>query len=261
MFNHQHPYSPFIKNNTTKLIVGTLPPPRFTTGNLLEKDVNFCYGSYYNSLWLYLDKIHDLNLRYDNSQEAVSQRKQFLIERKIGICDIVESCKRKKIDASDLGMHDVISRDLIGYLKQFPKINTLLFTGGNSKNGPEYFFRRHLKKYGLKLELVSNHIPRIHQFKLPVRSSAVETLFRTIKTVSLTSGSGAANISISRTPFYKQQKAKNPDFNTFHFVLILKTNQRTIIDPYVEIKVGDYQNLMFLFSLITRIHRQSISYM
>ena len=40
---------------------------------------------------------------------------------------------------------------------------------------------------------------------------------RTIKTVSLTSGSGAANISISRLPLYKQLKAKNPDFNTFDF--------------------------------------------
>ena len=66
MFIHQHPYEPFIKKDTTKLIVGTLPPPRFSTGNLLEKDVDFCYGSYYNSLWLYLDRIHNLKLNYDN---------------------------------------------------------------------------------------------------------------------------------------------------------------------------------------------------
>ena len=38
-----------------------------------------------------------------------------------------------------------------------------------------------------------------------------------IKTVSLTSGSGAANISISRIPLYKELKAKNPKFNTFDF--------------------------------------------
>ena len=40
---------------------------------------------------------------------------------------------------------------------------------------------------------------------------------RIIKTVSLTSGSGAANISISRTPLYQHLKAKNPNFNTFDF--------------------------------------------
>lgn len=208
MFFHKHPYEPFIQDNTQKLIVGTLPPPRFTTGELLEKDVGFCYGSYYNSLWLFIDKIHNLNLRFDNSQEAVEQRKQFLIQQKIGVCDIVASAERDKIDASDLGMKNIKLRDVIDYIKMYPSIETILFTGGNSKNGPEYFFRRHLKDYGLRLELVNNEVPRIHKFNLGNRS---------INTVSLTSGSGAANISISRLPIYKQMKSINPDFNTFDF--------------------------------------------
>lgn len=217
MFLHKHPYSPFIKHDTEKLIVGTLPPPRFSTGELLEQDVDFCYGSYYNSLWLFIDKIHNLNFRYDNSEEAIEQREAFLIQNKIGVCDIVASAEREKIDASDLGMANVKLRDIVGYLKQYPNIKTILFTGGNSKNGPEYFFRKHLKDYNLKLELVTNEVPRIHQFQLPVRLSAVDTSLRTIKTVSLTSASGAANISISRLPLYKQLKVKNPKFNTFDF--------------------------------------------
>ncbi|OBX21506.1 MULTISPECIES: uracil-DNA glycosylase family protein [Bizionia] len=211
-FFHKHPYQPFIQENTTKLIVGTLPPPRFSIGDLLEKDVDFCYGSYYNSLWLFIDKIHNLNLRYDNSEEAILERKQFLIQHKIGVCDIVASAEREKIDASDLGMKNIILRDILGYLEEFPSIDTLLFTGGNSKNGPEYFFRKHLKTYNLKLEVLSNEVPRIHQFNMNS-----ETTERIIRTVSLTSGSGAANISISRLPLYKQLKARNPDFNTFDF--------------------------------------------
>ncbi|WP_323028106.1 hypothetical protein [Gelidibacter japonicus] len=227
MFFHQHPYPPFIKEDTTKLIVGTLPPPRFSVGELLEKDVNFCYGSYFNSLWLFIDKIYDLNLRYDNSEEAVVQRKNFLIAHKIGICDIVESAERQKMDASDMGLTNIHLRNIIGYLQDYPNIDTLLFTGGNSKNGPEYFFRRHLKTYGLKLKVVSDEVPRIHEFELPAKLTTVEepsisspknpTQLRTIKTVSLTSGSGAANISISRMPLYQHLKAKNPDFNTFDF--------------------------------------------
>ena len=197
-----------------------MPPPRFSTGELLEQDVDFCYGSYYNSLWLFIDKIHNLNFRYDNSEEAIEQRKQFLIKNKIGVCDIVASCEREKIDASDLGMSNVKLRDIVGYLKQYPNIKTILFTGGNSKNGPEYFFRKHLKDYNLKLELVTNEVPRIHKFTLshpkPVSGFHKENE-RTIKTVSLTSASGAANISISRLPLYRQLKAKNPEFNTFDF--------------------------------------------
>ena len=187
MFHHTHPYPPYIPENATRLIVGTLPPPRFTTGELKPGDVDFCYGSRDGQLWLVLDRMFDLNLKYENTAEAIAQRENFLIEYGIGICDTVESCRREKIDATDLGMNEVELRDLIGILRKHPKVDTLLFTGGNSKNGPEYFFRRLLKIYGLGLKVVSNDVPRIHQFVLDGR---------VINTVSLTAPSGSANRAI-----------------------------------------------------------------
>ncbi|MGM5469747.1 uracil-DNA glycosylase family protein [Flavobacteriaceae bacterium LMO-SS05] len=220
MFNHKHPYPPFIQNDTTKLIVGTLPPPRFSTGELLKKDVDFCYGSYYNSLWLFIDKIHDLGLHYDNSTVAIEERKQFLIAHKIGVCDIVESAQRQKIDASDLGMTNIKLRDLISYIKQYPNIDTLLFTGGNSKNGPEYFFRQHIKEYNIKLKVVSNEVPRIHEFVIPSGAKASPDSKRIIKTVSLTSASGSANRAVGSMPLYQHLKAKDPNFSTFDFRVI-----------------------------------------
>jgi G:T/U-mismatch repair DNA glycosylase len=220
MFLHKHPYQPFIQPDTEKLIVGTLPPPRFSTGDLLEKDVNFCYGSYYNSLWLFIDEIFNLKLRYDNSQEAIDQRKEFFIKHKIGVCDFVDSCERQKIDASDLGMQNIQLRDVLGYLKKYPSIHTILFTGGTSINGPEYFFRKHITPNNLKLEVVSNIVPRIHQFDLSQVEralSGVEMQSRIIKTVSLTSSSGAANRAIGSIPLYKKLKSENPKFTTFDF--------------------------------------------
>ncbi|GGD26501.1 hypothetical protein GCM10011368_30640 [Hyunsoonleella pacifica] len=159
-----------------------------------------------------------MNLRFDNSDEAIKQRKQFLIQHKIGVCDIVERAEREKIDASDLGMQNIILRDVVSYLKQYPNIDTLLFTGGNSKNGPEYFFRKHIKDYGFKLELVSNEIPRIHEFELYL--SERKEASRIIKTVSLTSASGSANRAIGSMPLYKQLKSRNSNFTTFDFRII-----------------------------------------
>lgn len=185
-----------------------MPPPRFTSGHLKENDVDFCYGSSDGQLWPILDRIFDLNLRFETTAFAIQQRKDFLRERKIGICDIVASAERTKIDASDLGMQNIILRDLIGYLKNYPNVNTLLFTGGNSKNGPEYFFRKHLKEHQQKLHIVSNSVPRIHSFKLNDRI---------IKTVSLTAPSGAANRAIGSMDTYKLLKSKNPKFNTIDF--------------------------------------------
>lgn len=208
MFHHFHPYEPFFPDGATKLIVGTLPPPRFTTRMLNDRDVDFCYGSSNGLLWPVLDRIFDLKLRYETTTYAANQRKKFLTERGIGVCDIVQSCKREKIDASDLGMQDIVLRDVIGYLKQYRSIDTIIFTGGNSKNGPEYFFRKHIKEYNLTLEIISNEVPRIH--KLVVSN-------RVIKTVSLIAPSGAANRAIGSMQLYKDLKNQNHEFNTFDF--------------------------------------------
>jgi G:T/U-mismatch repair DNA glycosylase len=210
LFHHTHPYKPFLFPEATKLIVGTLPPPRFTKGELKEDDVDFCYGSRNGMLWPILDRIFHLDLKYETTDYATQQRKDFLLKHKIGVCDIVASAERDKIDASDLGMQHIELRNIMEYLEQYKNVHTLLFTGGNSKNGPEYFFRKHLKEYDLKLNVVSNVVPRIHEFELPNSE-------RTIKTISLTAPSGAANRAIGSMDLYKKLKNKNPDFTTMDF--------------------------------------------
>ncbi|GLB52104.1 hypothetical protein NBRC110019_11430 [Neptunitalea chrysea] len=214
MFLHQHPYKPFIPENATKLIVGTLPPPRFTTGELKPRDVDFCYGSIDGQLWPILNRIYNLDLIFENTTYAINQRKAFLENNGIGICDIVERAYRSKIDASDLGMLNVELRDLIGYLRAHPKVVTLLFTGGNSKNGPEYFFRKHLKKYHLALDLMNATTPKIHTFILDGRI---------ITTVSLTAPSGSANRAVGSNPLYKKMKAENKSYTTIDFRVLQYT--------------------------------------
>ena len=213
MFFHKHPYKPFLFEDVRKLIVGTLPPPRFTTRELRPGDVDFCYGSRDGHLWKILDRLFDLKLSYETTPEAVAERKSFLISRKIGICDIVDLAKREKIDASDLGMQQVQLRDLLGYLREYPSVHTLLFTGGNSKNGPEYLFRRLLREEGLTLTSVSAEVPRQHVFELPLSDGR----FREVRTVSLTAPSGSANRAIGSIPEYKSRKAKEPNYTVMDF--------------------------------------------
>ncbi len=210
LFHHFHPYAPYIPVSATKLIVGTLPPPRFTTGLLKEGDVDFCYGSRDGQLWIILDRIFNLHLKFENTKEAIEQRQRFLNERGIGICDMVASAERKEVNASDIGMQDVKLRDLIAILNLHPRVDTLLFTGGNSKNGPEYFFRRHLKTYKLKLKLLSDEVPRIHSFQHPADH-------RLIKTVTLTAPSGSANRAVGSLVAFKKMKAEKPGFTAIDF--------------------------------------------
>lgn len=219
-FLHTHPYGPFLFEGVTKLIVGTLPPPRFTTGELKEGDVDFCYGSRDGQLWPILDRLFGLDLSFETTTEAVQQRIQFLQRRKIGICDIVASSERYKVDASDLGMQNAVLRNVLGLLEEYPSVHTLLFTGGNSKNGPEYLFRRHLKEHGLSLRLLSGEVPRIHEFTMPhnnIMEMGGKAFSRKIRTVSLTAPSGAANRAVGSLAAYKELKKKYPEFTTIDF--------------------------------------------
>jgi len=209
MFIHKHPYKPFIPENANKLIVGTLPPPRFYKGKLKEGDVDFCYGSIDGQLWKILNEIFSLNLHFETTEFAIEQRKNFLIQHKIGICDIVESCERKKIDASDLGMENIQLRDMLFYLKKYPTVTTLLLTGGNSKNGPEYHLRKQLKEHNIQLKSISIDTPKIHYFNIDSD--------RKIQVISLTAPTGTANRAVGSNTEYKLLKKQNPKFNTFDF--------------------------------------------
>lgn len=208
MFVHFHPYEPFLFEDTKKMIVGTLPPPRFCTKDLKSCDVDFCYGSCDSYFWKVLDRIYTLNLSYDNSNKAILQRKEFLRAKKIGICDIVQSCEREKLDASDFGIKNPKLRDILHYLEIYKKINTLIFTGKNAKNSPEYLFHTLLKKRGISFTCKSKNNPRIHTFTLQNRQ---------IIAYSLTSPSGSANRFIGSNEKYKNKRAKNPNYTTFDF--------------------------------------------
>ena len=188
--------------------MGTLPPPRFSTNDLKVDDVFFPYGSRDGNLWKALSDIFNLGLIYENTEYAIKQRSDFLKKNKIGICDIVHSCEREKVDASDIGMSSVILRDILAYLKEYKNIDTIIFTGGASKNGPEYFLRKTLKEQKITMTLLKADIPKVHSFTFDDRE---------IKTISLTSPSNAANRFIGSNSYYKEQKRLNPDYTTFDF--------------------------------------------
>ncbi len=215
MWIHKHPFSPFIPKNTTKLIVGTIPPPRFSNElmPLKDNDVNFSYGAFnpiknYKclSLWGILDNIFALNLAYENTSLAIEQRKKFLKEYQIGICDLVVSCEREDTNASDFGMKNIKLRNILQFLENYPSITTLIFIGGNSVNGPEYLFRKLLKQNNVKLEKSDLQPPKRHFFLWNNKKYITYTLI---------SSSPSANKSIGAIRYYKDKKIADPNFNTF----------------------------------------------
>ncbi|WP_418186978.1 uracil-DNA glycosylase family protein [Aliarcobacter lanthieri] len=208
MFFHYHPYKPYINIDTKIIIVGTLPPPRFCTKELKNSDVDFCYGSKDNLLWQIFNKVFSLNLLFENTKQAIEQRKIFLKGSKIGICDIVESCNREKFDASDNSMLNIKLRDILKYLLEYKNIDTIFFTGKYSKNSPEYFFRKVLKEQEIDFILIKNDYLRVHKFVFDNR---------VFTTISLISPSNTANKSIGAKLIYKNRKLMDKAYTTFDF--------------------------------------------
>ena len=63
----------------------------------------------------------------ESNQNIQIQRKRLkeeknLITNKIRVCDIVDSCKREKIDTSDLGMNEIKLRNILNYLEMYKNI-------------------------------------------------------------------------------------------------------------------------------------------
>ena len=142
MFTHIHPHKPIFFDDTKAFICGTLPPPRFSTNQLKPDDVFIPYGSRDGMLWPVIDRVYNLGLEYKNKKEEIQKRMAFLQSARLGICDIVESCTREKVDASDIGMKNVKTREILAYIKKYKSIETMILTGSSSTNSPLYFLRK-----------------------------------------------------------------------------------------------------------------------
>ena len=140
-----HPYEPYIPADSEKLIIGTIPPPRFCKEpyQLYENDVNFYYGSRDNYFWGILEEVFETKLVYSNTEQAVQQRKDLLKGLKIGITDIVNSCIHVGDSAADSDLKEIKQKDIKSLLQINPAIDTLIYTSEFVKK----LMNEHFKNY------------------------------------------------------------------------------------------------------------------
>lgn len=139
----KHPFEPFISARATKLIIGTIPPPRFCKEpfELYEDDVNFYYGSRDNSFWYLLEEIFYEKLEYKNISESIEQRKKLLENLEIGITDIIADCNHANDSAKDKHLTEIIHKDLKNLLVDNPGIQTLIYTSEFVKKQVNNYFK------------------------------------------------------------------------------------------------------------------------
>jgi G:T/U-mismatch repair DNA glycosylase len=100
-----------ISTDTKKLIVGTFPA--YEVVNLKTPRLNFYYGSKDNKFW---DIVREVS--YNDFEFTTESILHFLLERKIGIIDIIERCYRKgNRSSSDDDLSIIEALDIVNLIQ------------------------------------------------------------------------------------------------------------------------------------------------
>jgi TDG/mug DNA glycosylase family protein len=135
-------FEPIVDDRTKVLILGTMP-----------SQISLAQGQYYanprNAFWRI---IHGL---FGSHPEAgYAERTAFLLDRRIGLWDVLASCRRE--GSSDASIRDPVPNDFPRLFARYPAIEAVFFNGGTA----EALFRRFvLDKVPLKDGLVFQRLP------------------------------------------------------------------------------------------------------
>ena len=200
-----HPYKAFVPKGAEKIILGSIPPWRFTVDDspdaskqkkLHPGDIDFAYGSKNNKLWIILSEVFNAG-RLDSSDKII----KMLSKNKIAISDVVHRCRRiPERSALDQNLKDIeFNHSIKGILINNPSISTILFTSS-------FVERLFYKYFSVKPEKYDKY----RTFILPNDG-------RKIKTIVLYSPSNMALRGIGQSGEFKLRNSQDRHFSPSDF--------------------------------------------
>lgn len=127
-----HPFETFIPENARFLIIGSFP----THKRNYKSTFQFFYAGTGNMFWPVIGKVFRKTFEHSEGDNAVSERKEFLKERRIGITDMLLKCYRHQGRSQDHHLSPIKFNDIFSLLEQHKGIETIIFTGRQKIIGP-----------------------------------------------------------------------------------------------------------------------------
>jgi double-stranded uracil-DNA glycosylase len=146
---HRTGFSPIAEFNATILILGSMPGQK-------SLDENQYYAHPRNSFWPIMYQL--FNTSTDLTYE---QRKQFLVNNKIALWDVLKSCYRKGSLDSDIDHSKIEANDFDTFFNKHSKIKAVFFNGTKAQQ----LFNKEV------LNSLQQHKP-LKYYKLPSTSPA-----------------------------------------------------------------------------------------
>lgn len=152
-------FSPIVASNSKILILGSIPSVK----SLTEQQY---YGNPQNAFWWIMGHL----LRFDNTIDYKLRTSQ-LLENKIALWDVLQSCERQGSLDSAIKSTSIVPNDFKELLQKYPSINKILFNGTKS----ETEFKKRV------LPTIKKSHPDIQYQLLPSSSPAMATLSKSAK--------------------------------------------------------------------------------
>lgn len=162
----QHPFEPFIPENSTKLVLGSFPGKE-STQSKRENDWFYCAAR--NQFWKILETVFDKNL---STKEA---KQKLFEENKIAITDILYSCTRRDNKNSDENLiNKEYNKRAIKEILTSQNIKTILFT---SKSVHKEFIENFEFPKHLNLVILPSPSPIFRRLDLEEKSKVYKEHF------------------------------------------------------------------------------------
>ncbi|MCP3928855.1 MAG: DNA-deoxyinosine glycosylase [Bacteroidetes bacterium] len=127
----KHPFPPFIPRGSKVLVVGSFPGKESTQE---ERQDDWFYGANRNQFWKLLENVYGFELKTKDDKQKLFEK------AKIGITDIIESCKRNENSNSDSNLISKVYNTKLTQIIESNPIDRILFTGkGVNKEFCEHF--------------------------------------------------------------------------------------------------------------------------
>jgi hypoxanthine-DNA glycosylase len=147
-------FFPIVSSNASVLILGTMP----SEASLLRQQY---YGHARNAFWPIMRAL----LGFDPAL-CYQERKEVLIENRIAVWDVLQSCSRKGSLDSSINLATVITNDFAGFFTEYKGIKRVFFNGKMA----EKLYRKRI------LPALNHHFSYLEYQCLPSTSPAYASL-------------------------------------------------------------------------------------
>ncbi|MDR2107271.1 MAG: DNA-deoxyinosine glycosylase [Holosporaceae bacterium] len=136
-----HPFDPVFNKNSSVLILGTFP-------SVKSREYGFYYGHPRNRFWKVIASITNTN----PVPETISDKKQMLLENKIALADVLQSCRIK--GSGDGSIRDAVPANLSEILNN-ADIRCIYANGNKAYQLLIKYFHKNIERKIIKLPSTS----------------------------------------------------------------------------------------------------------